>query len=160
MSTNSYRAMPLGLDVQETNIGLGVFATAPFGRDREVGVMVGEIIADPDYSDDYCVDLEDAVMIPIAPFRYLNHCCEPNCELLLDQDEPNQLSVLTLRKIRPGEQLTIDYGWPAENAIACECGSTACRGWVTAEAELQRLSRRLKRGRRAGGRPERVRAAL
>ena len=44
--------------------------------------------------------------------------------------------VVSLRDIEVQEQLTIDYGWPAEAAIECKCGSEQCRGWVVAESEL------------------------
>lgn len=77
---------------------------------------------------------------PTAPFRYLNHSCSPNCELILVQVEyddgtpsDTEIWVEAGRDIQSGEELTIDYGWPAESAIACDCGSPNCRGWIVAE---------------------------
>ena len=28
--------------------------------------------------------------------------------------------------------MTIDYAWPADSAIRCQCGSENCRGWIVA----------------------------
>jgi SET domain-containing protein len=40
------------------------------------------------------------------------------------------IQLVALRDIRPDEQLTIDYAWPADSAIPCGCDSPNCRGWV------------------------------
>jgi SET domain-containing protein len=79
---------------------------------------------------------------PGEPYRFLNHSCDPNCELLLIdvEDEDGRLLLpeiwlSALRDIEPGEELTIDYGWPAEQGIRCTCGSANCRGWIAAETE-------------------------
>ncbi|MDR0392282.1 MAG: hypothetical protein LBH59_10280, partial [Planctomycetaceae bacterium] len=47
-----------------------------------------------------------------------------------DDDVDSEIWVETLRDILPGEQLTIDYAWPAEKAIKCQCGCKKCRGWI------------------------------
>jgi hypothetical protein len=56
-----------------------------------------------------------------------------------------RVAVETLRSIVAGEELTIDYGWPAEQAIPCGCGAEDCRGWVVAEEELHRLPKKSRR---------------
>jgi len=38
-----------------------------------------------------------------------------------------------LIRIAPGEQLTIDYAWPAWAAVPCACGAPECRGWIVAK---------------------------
>lgn len=41
------------------------------------------------------------------PARYINHSCKPNCEA----DGPDgHIYILSLRKIKPGEEITYDYG--------------------------------------------------
>src|SRR5688572_24214157 len=110
--------------------------------------MEGTLIVDDDYDPDYVVDMGDiGVLDPRAPFRYLNHSCEPNCELLEDTraKEDPQIWVHAIRTVRPSEQLTIDYGWPAESAIRCLCGTASCRGWIVDQAELGRLKRQRAR---------------
>jgi hypothetical protein len=56
-----------------------------------------------------------------------------------EDDVDSEIWVEALRDILPGEQLTIDYAWPAEKAIKCQCGCKSCRGWIIAADELELL---------------------
>ena len=66
--------------------------------------------------------------------RWINHSCAPNCEAVMVEDEadPKQSRVF----IRPGEELTYDYGitlaerhTPRLKKIwACHCGAKDCTG--------------------------------
>ena len=77
--------------------------------------------------------------------RWINHSCDPNCELFYWWDEEDKgvpedrLWLQTIRQIAPGEQLLIDYGWPADASIPCRCGSDVCRGWIVDPAERHLL---------------------
>jgi len=75
-----------------------------------------------------------------VPFRYLNHSCQPNCELFsweTDDSPPHvRLCLQSLMPIEPGKELTIDYAWPADAAIPCVCGAAGCRGWIVSQEEL------------------------
>jgi SET domain-containing protein len=132
----------LGVRVGEVPYGLGVFATRMFFKGELIGLVEGEVIDDADYSSDYCMDLGGTLSLePIAPFRYLNHSCEPNSRLFIipperpeGEDNPGMI-LEAVRSVRPGEELTIDYGWPAECAIPCHCQSRHCRGWIVAREE-------------------------
>ena len=53
-----------------------------------------------------------------------------------DNDQSVEIWVETVRDIYPGEQLTIDYSWPADRAVKCLCGSPNCRGWIVDPEEL------------------------
>ena len=143
------RDTKLALRIRKTPAGKGVFALRKFRKNQRIGTMTGTVISDDNYDPDYVVDLgKRGVLEPAAPFRFLNHCCDPNSALIeydTDADEPPTMSVEALRTIQPGEQVTIDYGWPADAAIRCLCGAEACRGWVVSAEELPRLQRRLKR---------------
>ena len=121
--------------------GWGTFAARRFKKRAAIGQVTGQVIHDPDYSSDYCMDLGDGKSLePGEPFRFLNHSCEPNCELVLidveredgTRDIP-EIWLETLRPIASGEELTIDYGWPMEHGIPCQCGSPRCRGWIVAQ---------------------------
>ncbi len=140
-----------GLRIGDTPVGLGVFATRAFDAEEEVGEIVGQMFDDPDYASDYCVEVGPSLSLePGPPFRFLNHSCEPNCALVQSelqeddevQPEEVELWVETLRPIWPGEQMTIDYGWPAEQAIPCGCTAENCRGWVVRAEEAHRLTGR------------------
>jgi hypothetical protein len=120
-----------------------LFTTGEF-----VGPIQGEIVEDPAYGSEYGIDLGDGdrTLEPAAPFRFLNHSCQPNCALVIydEEDEdgtPLGVSVWLeiLSEIAPGEQMTIDYAWPADAAIPCRCGAASCRGWIVAEEYLDEV---------------------
>ena len=126
--------------------GLGGFALHAFATGDFIGPILGEIMTDPEYGSDYAIEVGDRALEPAAPFRFLNHSCRPNCEIIVFDDEngdgtsPDAIVWLEiLRSIAPGEPMTIDYAWPAEEAIPCQCGSADCRGWIVAEENLASL---------------------
>ena len=122
--------------------GCGVFARLTLGREEVIGQVLGTVITDPEYSSRTCIDLGQSLSLEaIRPFRYLNHSCDPNCELF-QWDEPRDPPQLWLQAVRPidaGEELTIDYAWHADAAILCFCGSPVCRGWIVDNCELRLL---------------------
>ena len=133
--------------VGQTAYGLGVFAKRRFRAGETVAEIRGTRIDDPDYWSAYCMELGPGqILEPSAPLRYINHSCEPNCELVhrAESDEDTgavrrTLYLQTLAGIVPGQQLTIDYAWSADSAIPCLCGSAICRGWIAALEELNDL---------------------
>src|SRR6185369_853163 len=132
-----------GVRVSRTKLGRGVFAERWFAASEIVGEIQGEVVDDIDYGSRYCMDMGDTRCLePSAPFRYMNHCCEPNCALSWhDIDESagparRRMFVIAGRRIALGEELTIDYGWPAHMAIPCRCGAENCRQWVVAPDAL------------------------
>ncbi len=88
----------------------------------------------------------ESLLEPHAPFRYLNHSCEPNCEFDWFDDagmngDVAPVYLIALRDIWPGEELTIDYNWPAISAVPCHCAAASCRGWIVSVDELDSLDR-------------------
>ncbi len=132
-----------GVLVEQTELGYGVLAIRSFQVDDVIGEVQGEWIDDPDYSSDYCIDMGgDFSLEPRAPYRFLNHSCEPNCEFISwakVDGEKESVWLCATRQIQAGEPLTIDYCWPAETAIRCLCGSPRCRGWIVDPDELDQL---------------------
>jgi hypothetical protein len=58
-----------------------------------------------------------------------NHSCHPNAAIYSDGEG----RVECLRAIRPGEEVTIFYGWVTLNEPTrdpCRCGATGCRGYI------------------------------
>lgn len=137
------------LSVRQTPAGKGLFARKLFRKRQAIGHMTGTLIAGDDYDPDYVVDMGDhGVLDPQAPFRYLNHSCDPNCQLLeweMTRKRAPQIWVHAIKTVRPSDQLTIDYGWPADSAIPCLCGAPTCRGWVVDQSELAKVKRRMAR---------------
>ena len=143
--------------VRKMALGRGVYAVRRLRKNQTIGEITGKVIDDPDYGSEYCIELgPERNMEPIAPFRYLNHSCEPNCEVFSWNPEPGEdasvsdrLWLQALRTIQAGEELTIDYGWPADVAIRCHCGTGTCRGWVVSEEELPTVLREQRRKEKA-----------
>lgn len=145
-SGRSNRAVVVG----ETPCGKGVFATRRFKKDEQVGRIYGKVYDEPGYGSEYCIDMgDDLTLEPHAPFRFLNHSCDPNCTLYVIEFkirgvEKRRVVLETLKTIAKGEELTIDYAWSADAAIPCLCGSAKCRGWVVCEEDLAKVKRRKK----------------
>jgi SET domain-containing protein len=56
----------------------------------------------------------------------INHSCEPNLEALIVNEH---IYYVSLRKIKAGEELTVDYSFDAdEEPQPCHCGAKTCRG--------------------------------
>ncbi|RLU23462.1 hypothetical protein DMN91_003666 [Ooceraea biroi] len=121
---------------------------------------VGEVVSEREfksrmatrYANDthhYCLHLDGGLVIDGHRMggdgRFVNHSCEPNCEM-------QKWSVLGLprmalfasRDIKPGEELTYDYNFALFNPSEgqqCRCGSSACRGVIGGKS--QRVARNL-----------------
>jgi hypothetical protein len=129
--------MPLveGLRVVRSSIhGYGLIATR--------GYQAGDVITDVDgvplrrselQNDDYCLVVTDDLFFDMVDqTRWINHSCDPNCEIEADVDEDGRVwaRVVALRDIRPGEELTFDYAFASEYAVPCRCGARSCRGLI------------------------------
>jgi hypothetical protein len=149
--------------IGRTCVGKGVFARKRYLATTIIGEILGDVIDDPDYGSRYCMDIgHGCVLEPDAPFRYVNHSCEPNCEFdwfdLVPAGESQSrrhVFLVALREIKPGEELTIDYNWSADTAIPCRCKEPTCRGWIVDPGQLAAvtarqagLTRRTTRGKR------------
>jgi hypothetical protein len=71
---------------------------------------------------------------------YLNHSCDPNCEV---DEIKGHVWILALRDIAPGEELLWDYNlYDDEDPAPCHCGSRKCRGTMYSRDWLAKLRRR------------------
>jgi SET domain-containing protein len=60
--------------------------------------------------------------------EFINHCCEPNLEARIIS---NHILYFTLREIKKGEELLIDYRFsPDVERYECKCGVANCRGTI------------------------------
>lgn len=58
----------------------------------------------------------------------INHSCEPNVKMRRIR---HQLFFFSLRRIRAGEELTVDYRFRKDGPrIPCRCGAPTCRGTI------------------------------
>ncbi len=137
-----------GVRIGPAAYGLGVFSVRAFSANEVLGPIKGQVFQDEVYESDYCMELGvDGCIEPDAPFRFLNHSCQPNCcltEYEVEHDNGTchaELWLTVETAIAPGEQMTIDYAWPAECATPCRCGSPECRRWIVAADQLTRIGR-------------------
>lgn len=66
----------------------------------------------------------------ITPGECWNHSCDPNAGFR------SEASLIAMRSIKPGEEITFDYATCMSTTIVnmpCECGSEKCRGNVDAD---------------------------
>jgi hypothetical protein len=131
--------------VGTTPVGRGVFARRRLPAGFVLGEIAGVILAESPDDASYVMELPSGrVLDPAAPLRFANHCCDPNCEIFYwegDETEPQEdrLWMQTIRPVEAGEEILIDYSWPADAAIPCRCGSASCRGWIVDPAERHLL---------------------
>jgi SET domain-containing protein len=58
----------------------------------------------------------------------INHCCEPNLTTHIRQ---GHILYYSKRKIRKGEELSVDYHYGSEVwTVRCKCGAKNCRGTI------------------------------
>ena len=58
----------------------------------------------------------------------INHSCEPN---LTSRVMKGHVLYMSLRDIKPGEELTVDYNFSKSNPrTRCSCGAKNCRGTI------------------------------
>ena len=131
--------------VGPTHVGQGVFAARRLRSGIVIGEIKGDVLDDHPADPSYCMELPTGELLePAAPLRFVNHSCDPNCELFywFDEDkclQEDRLWLQTIRSIEPGEELSIDYCWPADAAIPCRCGAQECRRWIVDPAERHLL---------------------
>lgn len=75
----------------------------------------------------YVVRLDERSMLDGAVggsgAEFVNHSCDPNLSM---RKIRGQIFLYSFRKIRIGEELTVDYGFHC--SCSCRCGSPKCRG--------------------------------
>lgn len=86
----------------------------------------------------YCLHLDGGLVIDGHRMggdgRFVNHSCEPNCEMQKwSVHGLPRMALFASRDIKPGEELTYDYNFALFNPSEgqeCRCGSNACRGVI------------------------------
>ena len=123
---------------RSTFTGRGLFATVPIRARAKIGEFEGEVVGIRESRRRArgrdivaIVELErhalDATHSPRG-FRFINHSCAPNTFM---RCTPTRAEFYALRDIRPGEELTVDYGESHHDGkLACRCGALRCRGFI------------------------------
>lgn len=130
--------------------GTGAFATRTIAAGTRVLEYVGEKISKSESlrrceRNNECIfalnseqDLDGNV--PWNPARFVNHSCAPNCEAEM---EDGRIWITAARDIRPGEEITFNYGYDLEDYrdYPCRCGSPGCVGYIVAPEFFEHVLR-------------------
>ena len=105
--------MRSGLAVKQGRHGRGVFATRRFAEGDVVETCPTVQAADSEITGvlrDYVFTSvnDHDIVLALGYGMLYNHSPEPNLEYV--QDDPSTITFLALRTVRPGDELTIDYG--------------------------------------------------
>ncbi len=156
----------LPIEVRHSKIhGNGVFATKAIAESEQIIEYKGRRISSEQANSDYgnnsesghtfLFTLNDKWIIDGnvngSPARWINHSCDPNCGAVIYvnidyQEEKDKVWIEALRPIKPGEELTYDYGIVlAERHTSrlkkiwtCRCGSDNCTGTMLKDKRSQR----------------------
>lgn len=128
--------------------GKGVFALTHITKGARLveykGKRLTEAQVDRRYAKDdnphtFLFALDDGMVIDATTHgnsaRWINHSCAPNCEAVDDKD---RIYIEALRAIRPGEELSYNYGIELEERhtpalkrlYQCRCGARSCKGTI------------------------------
>src|SRR5438067_13564751 len=101
--------------VKRAATGLGLFATKPIPKGTKIIEYVGPRIANEEVeksSGKYFFGVNKKWSINGSGrsnlARYINHSCTPNAEALVSNRR--RVWIWSMKKIKPGEQITYDYG--------------------------------------------------
>ena len=128
-----------GIEVRPSTIeGSGLFAARAFAEGELVATLGGRIVDDAGWAaaasrgpvSGYAIaEGRNLMQDDDDPARFGNHSCDPTTALVDD------VTLVALRPIEPGEELTSDYGTMTADpswSMACRCGVSSCRGTITA----------------------------
>ncbi|HLL73088.1 MAG TPA: SET domain-containing protein [Pyrinomonadaceae bacterium] len=115
--------------VKRTNSGLGLFTLKTIPYNKRVIEYVGPILTNEEVekrSGKYFFELDEKRSIDGSSrqniARYINHSCRPNAR---GYTTGNRIWIWSLREIKAGEQITIDYGKSYFNdhikPVGCKC---------------------------------------
>lgn len=123
------------LVVKRTSAGLGLFTLRAIPRNRRVVEYIGPILTGEEVerrAGKYFFELDARRAIDGSSrentARYINHSCRPNAR---GYTTGNRIWIWSLREIKAGEQITIDYGESYFNEhirpVGCKCEACASR---------------------------------
>jgi uncharacterized protein len=132
-----------GIEVRESRVhGRGVYATKPIRKGARIIEYTGQRVPWEDAPNDennphtFLFGLESGEVINPEiggnDARWINHCCDPNCEAI---EEDDRIFIYAMRHIEAGQELFYDYAMEIDEPIteeskkefACQCGSSNCR---------------------------------
>jgi len=143
------------LQIQQSSLRpTGLFATVPISKGELLTTFGGSIInkaavlALSAESVGNVLQIDDTLWIYSSSAEtadHINHSCEPNAGL------QGQITLVAMRDIVPGEEVTLDYAtvvseWVGMEPLSCKCNTAACRKIIGANDWQQKALQEKYRG--------------
>ncbi len=154
--------------------GQGVFAVQDIAEGEVIIEYTGQVISwqeaqerhphdpkQPNHTFYFHVDEDRVIDAKVGGnfARWINHSCAPNCQAVLEENAEgkpklDRVMIEALRDIKPGEELTYDYGITLEERLtprlkkiwACHCGAAKCVGTMLRPKRKPAASKRRAAG--------------
>jgi hypothetical protein len=154
----------------EENMGLGLRAMENVSKGTLVIEYIGEIIDDEEmnrrmnhqhefnpYDKDYYVmQLTNDFYVDGKKegnfSRFINHSCDPNCELQRwNVNNKTRIAIVAIKDIAEGEPFSYDYQFETqqEDTFKCYCKTSKCRGTMAPNTD-KRMMKMAKSGKNEG----------
>jgi hypothetical protein len=137
--------------------GLGLFAVTPIRKRQFIVQYSGRVITSAtadkleryrrnkflfELNKQWCIDGVSRRNIG----RYVNHSCRPNAEAVIRRGGIRRIDYVAARKIKPGEEITVDYG-KDYTEMFIESGGCRCAPCRRRRARKRKLQRALAKRR-------------
>ena len=147
--------------------GHGVFATQNISKNKRIIQYIGEKVTRSEgnrRSDKrikkylnsnktgsvYIFELNRNYDIDGSPLynkaRYINHSCNPNCEVDIIK---NEIWISSIKKIKKGDELLYDYGYSFDKQDykdhPCKCGDKDCIGYIISSDDWKKFSNHINK---------------
>ncbi|XP_051948571.1 histone-lysine N-methyltransferase ASH1L-like [Xyrauchen texanus] len=148
--------------------GWGIRTKEPLRSGQFIIEYLGEVVSEQEFrsrmmeqyfshSGQYCLNLDSGMVIDSYRMgneaRFINHSCEPNCEMQKwSVNGVYRIGLFALKDMNSGTELTYDYNFHSfntEEQQVCKCGSEACRGIIGGKS--QRINGLPGKGSGSGG---------
>ncbi|KAL0962565.1 hypothetical protein UPYG_G00341770 [Umbra pygmaea] len=134
--------------------GWGIRTKEPLRSGQFIIEYLGEVVSEHEFrsrmmeqyfahSGQYCLNLDSGMVIDSYRMgneaRFINHSCEPNCEMQKwSVNGVYRIGLFALKDISSGTELTYDYNFHSfntEEQQVCKCGSEGCRGIIGGKSQ-------------------------
>ncbi|XP_067354003.1 histone-lysine N-methyltransferase ASH1L isoform X1 [Channa argus] len=134
--------------------GWGIRTKEPLRSGQFIIEYLGEVVSEQEFrsrmmeqyfshSGQYCLNLDSGMVIDSYRMgneaRFINHSCEPNCEMQKwSVNGVYRIGLFALKEITSGTELTYDYNFHSfntEEQQVCKCGSESCRGIIGGKSQ-------------------------
>ncbi|XP_064416656.1 histone-lysine N-methyltransferase ASH1L isoform X2 [Latimeria chalumnae] len=134
--------------------GWGIRTKEPLKAGQFIIEYLGEVVSEQEFrnrmieqyhnhNDHYCLNLDSGMVIDSYRMgneaRFINHSCNPNCEMQKwSVNGVYRIGLFALKDMPAGTELTYDYNFHSfnvEKQQLCKCGSEKCRGIIGGKSQ-------------------------